>query len=219
MLVVETHMHTRVSDGKPTPREAVRTALRIGLDAIVVTDHNTFRGAMLAAREARGTSLVVVHGNEVRTKWGDVVVACPSLPSGSPPRDPLALREWAEENGCITVAVHPFNPFKKGVCFRLLRHPEAFHAMEVWNGWSPPQLNLPALLAWRKLRLPPTSGSDAHAAGMIGLSPTIIDSPASPDAIIDAIARGKCKPTIAIPGPGRILESLLWSIERRVSQR
>ena len=219
MLVVETHMHTRVSDGKPTPREAVRAALRIGLDAIVVTDHDTFLGAALAAREARGTSLVVVHGSEVRTLWGDVVVACTSMPSGSPPRDPLALKEWADENGCVTVAVHPFNPFKRGVGFRIFRHPEAFHAIEVWNGWSPPQLNLLALLAWRKLRLPATSGSDAHVAGMIGLSPTIIDSPASPDGIVDAIARGKCRPTIRIPGPRKVLDGILWSIERRVTQR
>ncbi len=86
MYRVETHCHTLVSDGMMSPRELVRLARRRGLDAVIVTDHNTFRGAMLAGREAGGgRDPLVVYGNELRTLWGDIVVACPEPHDAVPP--------------------------------------------------------------------------------------------------------------------------------------
>ena len=39
-LVVNLHMHTVYSDGTGTHKDIARAALKCGLDAVIVTDHN-----------------------------------------------------------------------------------------------------------------------------------------------------------------------------------
>jgi predicted metal-dependent phosphoesterase TrpH len=39
-IIVNLHMHTRYSDGSGTHRDIVRAAIKAGLDAVIVTDHN-----------------------------------------------------------------------------------------------------------------------------------------------------------------------------------
>ena len=39
-IVVNLHMHTRYSDGSGTHKDIARAALQVGLDAVIVTDHN-----------------------------------------------------------------------------------------------------------------------------------------------------------------------------------
>ncbi len=41
-IVVNLHMHTRYSDGSGTHAEIAKAALRCGLDAVIVTDHNVY---------------------------------------------------------------------------------------------------------------------------------------------------------------------------------
>jgi len=84
--LAELHSHSRASDGKPTPEEIVVTAAKLGLSAIAVSDHNTFRGSALALRAARDLELDIypIPANEVRTSRGDVLVLCPSLPDEDP---------------------------------------------------------------------------------------------------------------------------------------
>jgi predicted metal-dependent phosphoesterase TrpH len=216
----ETHSHTTVSDGKPTPEEAVRAARARGVDVLAVTDHNTFRGAELAARAARMLGGVsVVYGNEVRTTWGDVVVLCPSYPGPEAPRDPYELRDWAEERGCALVAVHPCNRLWHGVGGgRLRRHYRLFHAVEVWNAYNPVPFNLAAMLAARGLPLARVSGSDAHVASMIGVAPTIVEGGSDAESAVEAVLRGRVRPTYRLYGPRQLADNVLWSVERRLKR-
>jgi predicted metal-dependent phosphoesterase TrpH len=46
---VDLHIHTSASDGTHTPREILRMATQLGLQAIAITDHDTTEGARLAA--------------------------------------------------------------------------------------------------------------------------------------------------------------------------
>lgn len=218
MLRVETHMHTTESDGKPTPREAVKAASRRGLDAIIVTDHDTFMGSVKALGEARslGLDLVVVYGAEVRTRWGDVVVACGSMPSTEPPRDLLELGDWRSSEGCVTIAVHPFHFYLPALGRRLYEASGSIDAVEVWNATSFYPLNLPAMRAARSLGKPGVSGSDAHVEAMIGVAPTLVDSRPDPDEIIGAIARGRVRPVYGYSIRG-LINHLFWSAERRLS--
>ena len=41
-LVINLHMHTTYSDGHGTHADLAEAALRAGLDAIIVTDHNVW---------------------------------------------------------------------------------------------------------------------------------------------------------------------------------
>ena len=39
-IVVNLHMHTRYSDGSGTHKDIAQAAIKTGLDAVIVTDHN-----------------------------------------------------------------------------------------------------------------------------------------------------------------------------------
>ena len=218
-LLLETHCHSSVSDGKQSPEEVVRAARARGLDALALTDHNTFLGSKLAdsASKVLGGPLVV-YGNEVRTTWGDVVVLCPSYPGPQAPRDPLELRDWASERNCIMIAVHPLNKLHHGVGWGVLRdNHRVFDAVEVWNAYTPPPINLAVIMLARSLPLARTSGSDAHVTSMLGVAPTIVESEPDRDSIIEAVRRGEVKPTYGLPTLRGVVDSLVWSLERSIT--
>jgi len=81
--LAELHSHSRASDGKPTPEEIVVAAAKLGLRAIAVSDHNTFRGSALALRAARDLELDIypIPANEVRTSRGTCWSSAPRCPT------------------------------------------------------------------------------------------------------------------------------------------
>ncbi len=224
VCLAELHSHTTYSDGRPTPEEVVLRAAQLGLSAIAITDHNTFRGSAAALEAAKELVLGihVIPGDEVRTSKGDVIVLCPSLPHEDPRRgiDPYELRDWASTHGCITIAAHPFQPGRKGVGFYLLRNPGAFDAVEAWNARGLPPLNWYAEREARKLGKPMTSGSDAHVIGELGRLPTaVLTGDCSAEGVIDAIRKGACSPSRGMIRLSTIMEALRWSLERRLRER
>lgn len=58
------HTHSNLSDGTTSIEENVADALRLGLEGLAVTDHDTTDGCAAAAAAADGTSLVIVPGTE-----------------------------------------------------------------------------------------------------------------------------------------------------------
>jgi 3',5'-nucleoside bisphosphate phosphatase len=64
---IDLHSHTNESDGTLTPRELVALAKRIGLDAIAITDHDTFSGYEKALPFAREDGLDLVRGIELNS--------------------------------------------------------------------------------------------------------------------------------------------------------
>ena len=64
---VDLHVHTSASDGRYSPTEVVRQAVRAGLSAIAITDHDTLGGIAEALAAARGTWLEVIPGVEIST--------------------------------------------------------------------------------------------------------------------------------------------------------
>jgi 3',5'-nucleoside bisphosphate phosphatase len=63
------HLHTTHSDGDYTPRQVVELALRAGLCALAVTDHDTLAGVEPTRFAAGGTRLEVVTGVEISTEF------------------------------------------------------------------------------------------------------------------------------------------------------
>lgn len=94
------HTHTTESDGTLTPEELARLAAKIGLDAIAVTDHDTFAGYEKVAVAAEGSGLQVVRGIELNSRLilpeGGYRSAhlLGYFPLGEPRRE---FAEWLEE--------------------------------------------------------------------------------------------------------------------------
>ena len=68
MNKAELHAHTTFSDGVLTPAELVAEALRVGLTALAVTDHDIVDGVPVARAAAEGTDLELIPGVEFSTR-------------------------------------------------------------------------------------------------------------------------------------------------------
>jgi len=66
--VIDLHAHTTESDGTSTPEELIELAVSIGLEALAITDHDTFAGYELAVPIAQNRNLDLVRGIELSTK-------------------------------------------------------------------------------------------------------------------------------------------------------
>ena len=64
---IDLHTHTTASDGTFSPEQLVEAARVIGLDALAITDHETFAGFEAALPYAEGVGLDLVRGIELDT--------------------------------------------------------------------------------------------------------------------------------------------------------
>ena len=67
MPYAELHAHSAFSflDGASTPEHLVSEALRLGLDALAITDHDGLYGIVRFAEAAADTSLRTLYGAEL----------------------------------------------------------------------------------------------------------------------------------------------------------
>lgn len=66
--MIDLHTHTNESDGSSAPLELVDRALAMGLEALAITDHDTFAGYDQALPAARSYGLDLVCGIELSTR-------------------------------------------------------------------------------------------------------------------------------------------------------
>lgn len=68
---VDLHIHTTYSDGIFSPDEAVKNAVRLGLRAIAITDHDNVGGILPSVKTALETELEIIPGLELSSRKGD----------------------------------------------------------------------------------------------------------------------------------------------------
>ena len=66
--MIDLHSHTDESDGTASPLELVELALARGVEALAISDHDTFAGYDQALPEARKRGLDLVCGIELSTR-------------------------------------------------------------------------------------------------------------------------------------------------------
>ncbi len=90
--MIDLHSHTSESDGTFAPSELVQEAVSRSLEALAITDHDTFAGYDLAAPEAKVAGLDLVCGIELSTKFqGRSVHLLAYFPNDPPAPE---FREW-----------------------------------------------------------------------------------------------------------------------------
>jgi len=92
--LIDLHSHTTESDGTTAPGELVEMAVGIGLEALAITDHDTFDGYEAAAPEACRAGLDLICGIELSTKYHGRTVHMLAYFLEAPPSD--AFRAWIE---------------------------------------------------------------------------------------------------------------------------
>ncbi len=65
---IDLHSHTNESDGTLTPEELLQAAKSVGLDALAITDHDTFAGYEKALPSAKAMNFDLVRGIELNSR-------------------------------------------------------------------------------------------------------------------------------------------------------
>jgi predicted metal-dependent phosphoesterase TrpH len=94
--LIDLHTHTDESDGTLTPAQLVAAAIEQGLEALGITDHDTFAGYLAGLDAARQAGLPLVCGIELSTKFHgrSVHLLGYFLEEGAPP---APMRAWLDE--------------------------------------------------------------------------------------------------------------------------
>ena len=170
-IVCDLHMHTSWShDCAVSPEELVAYAGAVGLGAIAVTDHNVFGGALEAAELARGSGLVVVPGEEIKTEGQGEVIGLflkEEIPRGMSFVDTIAAIR--AQNGLVYLP-HPFDRMHSiPDPATLHRHLADIDVFEVYNARLLFEAyNDEALRFATKYNLTMGAGSDAHVLQGLG---------------------------------------------------
>ncbi|MCE2458889.1 MAG: PHP domain-containing protein [Dehalococcoidia bacterium] len=115
MLKADFHMHTHYSyDSDMSPETLVARCLKVGLNCIAVTDHNTTEGAFVVRDIAPFT---VIIGEEVGTAEGEVtgLFLQETIPRGL---TPLETAKRIKDQGGLVSLPHPFDRFRGEVITR-----------------------------------------------------------------------------------------------------
>jgi predicted metal-dependent phosphoesterase TrpH len=190
-MILDPHIHsTYSSDSTASPRNIIKRAKKIGLDAIAVADHNTIKGSLVTIEEAKDfEDFVVVPAVEVSSSKGHIVALGikEDVEKGLSPEDTV---EKIRSLGGIAVAAHPFVSYRDGLCDNVKELD--IDAIETLNsryifGYS----NWKAKNLAERRNLPEIGSSDAHFIGAIGSCVTEFEADFSYESIIEAILSGK----------------------------
>jgi predicted metal-dependent phosphoesterase TrpH len=196
-MIVDMHVHTNVSSrcSSLKPAELVERASALGLDAVAVTEHATFKGARIVHDYARERGFKVFRGMEVYTELGDMLVF------GwednvryylFPFKD---LKREVDEVGGVIIPAHPCrgldvrHRYRKELPDELL---EAIVAIETHNGLITRKGNDQAERIRRKYSLFGIGGSDAHHVSHLGRCLTVFeDEPEDEKELMDVLRAGR----------------------------
>ena len=179
------HAHSRRSyDGVGDPAAVVEEAIRLGVHALAITDHDTWQGSLEAAEYARvhDRPLLVIPGAEVFTDQGDVLALFVDEDPG--PRFALELCDAVRARGGVTVLPHPCR-YRSPIPDLVGR----VDLIEVFNARTPRTANAFAqVLADASGKLA-TVAPDAHRVAELGLARMVFAGapPASLDDVREAL--------------------------------
>ncbi|VVB53562.1 Error-prone DNA polymerase [uncultured archaeon] len=151
------HVHTTKSDGTATPKEMVDAAAKLGLDGMVITDHDSVLGGLEAQKNCPHGFLIIT-GAEVSSSDGHILAV--DVKENIPPG--LSAKETVEKIhalGGLAVAPHPYDLYRGGVGDLIKTVP--FDAVETINGHTTLNRKNPAKAA-KETGLPTIGGQDSH---------------------------------------------------------
>jgi len=196
---LDPHVHTRDSyDGHEPVELLLEHASEIGLDGIVVTDHDAIDASLHAAELAPDYGLLGIPGVEVSTAAGHLLaLGVEECPASGRPLDETV--DEVEALGGAAVVPHPFQRSRHGVPKRVILDCDG---VETLNACSVLDVrNEQARRFATERGYPRFGGSDAHVASEVGRAytevafPGPVDDPATVDAaaVLATLRRGETR--------------------------
>ena len=199
MLRVEFHCHTRLSkDSLLSPEGLLAACRRKQIDRVVITDHNTIAGALIA-KQLDPTRVII--GEEILTQDGELLAAyvTEEVPRGLPAAETIAR---LREQGAFISVSHPFDVMRSGhwEADNLLRILPLVDAIETFNArcWQA-SYNQQAQIFARQYNIPGTAGSDAHAAFEVGRATLLLPDFHDADSLKHALPQAEMQTMLSSP--------------------
>ncbi len=197
-MLVDLHVHTNASSrcSNLSPLQLVERARDLGLDAVAVTEHSTFKGAQENYEFAREHDFRIFRGMEVYTETGRhaglrLEREHPLLPlSIQRPQEAGGTRPGAFSSPPIPCrGTEVRHPLRQSLPDDLL---ESIFAIETHNGACKSKSNEQALALKEKYGLFGTGGSDAHHVTHLGRCVTVFeDDPEDEEELIEVLRTGR----------------------------
>lgn len=179
-LIGDTHAHTHASDGLLSHQVLAEQAKGLGMDYLIITDHNQF---LRPEDSPKVPGLTVIPGVEWTHYQGHANFLGLHKPYDQPffTNDLEGVKqrfESAHERGALISINHPAD---ESLPFKFDFHQLPFDLIEIWNGPMRPS-NLMAIDLWQKLlesgrKVPAIAGSDYHRNDLgnaLGVPSTIV---------------------------------------------
>lgn len=190
-MIIDPHIHSKYSkDATQSPADIIKRAREVGLDAIAIADHDTFKGSQKALKLAKNfTDFVLIPAMELTTTKGHIVALGihEQIRSGLSPKETV---EIIRDQGGIAIAPHPFVKYREGLCEQVKKLDidaiETLNSRYIlgYSNWRAKNLAL-------KMNIPEIGSSDAHFLGAIGSCVTELEAEFDVDCIIQQIISGK----------------------------
>ena len=73
-MKIDPHIHSVYSgDSDSKPKDILKQAKKVGLDAIAISDHNTIKGSKIAIEESKNMDILVVPSIEISSYSGHIL--------------------------------------------------------------------------------------------------------------------------------------------------
>lgn len=144
-IIVNLHMHTPYSDGHGSHKHIAQAALKVGLDAIIVTDHNVWVNGPEGYHQDGKKRLLMLVGEEVHDQGRDpqknhMLVIGAERELAPLAYDPQKLVNGVNEAGGMAFLAHPTDPENKVIKEDDLSwvswEVQGFTGIELWNSLS-----------------------------------------------------------------------------------
>jgi predicted metal-dependent phosphoesterase TrpH len=165
---VEFHCHTRWSkDSLVEPEKLIAACRKKGIGKVVITDHNSIGGAVIAQKMAPD---LVIIGEEIMTTRGELLAAfvMEEIPKGLSPDDVISR---LRDQGAFISVSHPFDHWRNGAWAQkdLDAIIDKVDAIEVFNARCSQQRSNDLAQQYAKSHgILGTAGSDAHSIMELG---------------------------------------------------
>jgi hypothetical protein len=162
------HVHTSYSyDSTASPKEMVEAAIKKGVNCLAITDHSEIKGASEVIEYAKGKSILIIPGIEIKSKEGDILGLNIKevIPDGLSAKETIKKIKAADG---MAIIPHPFGwfcSFKEDLK-NLINDIDGIEVLNASSVYGPG--NKKALDFAQRFNLPFMAGSDAHSPNLVG---------------------------------------------------
>jgi len=142
-IIINLHMHTRYSDGSGTHKDIAEAAIKTGLDAVIVTDHNVLVQGVEGYYRVPPRRVLLLVGQEVHDQnlipqKNHLLVLNTNRDLSGLAEDPQVLINGIAEAGGMSFLAHPHDPealaIGEGSISWEAWDAQGYTGIELWNG-------------------------------------------------------------------------------------